>query len=67
MPNTELLKEKIKDSGMTVVSIAKKSGMLRETLYNRLNGEGEWKVSEVRGLTDTLRLSNQDRDEIFLS
>jgi predicted transcriptional regulator len=66
MSNIELLKEKINDSGMTVVSIAKKSGILRETLYNRLNGEGEWKVSEVRGLTATLRLNKRDREEIFL-
>ncbi|MDE7322401.1 MAG: hypothetical protein K2N73_06650 [Lachnospiraceae bacterium] len=31
----QLLNERIKDSGMTMVAIAAKSGMLRETLYNR--------------------------------
>lgn len=67
MPNVELLKDKMKKSGMTTVSIAEKSGMLRETLYNRLEGKGEWKISEVRGLTKTLRLSKPDREEIFFS
>lgn len=66
MPNVELLRDKMKKSGMTMVSIAEKSGMLRETLYNRLEGKGEWKVSEIRGLTKTLRLSKPDREEIFL-
>ena len=40
MPDIETLKCKMTDSGMTMVSIAKKSGILRETLYNRLNGIG---------------------------
>ena len=65
MPNIHLLKNKMDDSGMTVVNIAKKAGMLRETLYNRLDGKGEFKVSEVRGLTATLNLSKDERDEIF--
>ncbi len=32
------LKKIIEDSGMTMTAIAKKAGMARETLYNRLNG-----------------------------
>ena len=60
------LKEIIKDSGMTMVAIAKKSNIRRETLYNRLAGKGEFTVSEVNGLTKTLRLTRDERDEIFL-
>lgn len=65
MPNLEQLQEKISDSGMTMVAIAQKSGISRETLYNKLKGQGEFKASEIVGLTKTLRLTTEDRDAIF--
>jgi DNA-binding phage protein len=67
MPNIDLLKSKIKESGMTMIAIAEKSGILRETLYNRLNGEGEFKVSEIVALTSVLGLTKKERDEIFFA
>lgn len=66
MPNIDLLKDKIDDSGMTMVSISEKSGIKRETLYNRLNGIGEFTASEIVGLSSALHLSKPDRDKIFL-
>lgn len=65
LTDLELLKEKIKDSGMTMVAIAKKTGILRETIYNRLNGRGEFTASEITALTDTLNLTRDERDAIF--
>ena len=65
MPNIDLLKEKIDDSGMTMVAISEKSGILRETLYNRLNLKGEFTASEIVGITKALNLSRVDRDRIF--
>ena len=67
MTDFELLREKIRDSGMTMVAIAKKSGILRETLYNRLNGVGDFTASEMMALSETLNLSNNERDEIFFA
>ena len=67
MVNIELLKQEMEDSGMTMVSIASKSGMLRETLYNRLAGRGEFTASEIAGLTDALHLTKAKRDHIFFS
>lgn len=67
MPDIILLKKKIKESGMTVKAIAEKSGILRETLYNRLKGSGEFTASEIVSLTRVLRLSMADRDKIFLN
>lgn len=67
MVDIKLLKKRIDESGMTMVAIAKQSGMLRETLYNRLNGVGEFTVSEVNGLTRALRLKKSDRDLIFFA
>lgn len=66
MPDIGALKEKMTDSGMTVTSIAKKSGILRETLYNRLNGKGEFTASEIVNLSDVLHLTKTERENIFL-
>lgn len=66
MTDIEALKKRIKESGMTVTYIARKSGILRETLYNRMNGIGEFTASEIVALTATLGLSKPERDYIFL-
>jgi predicted transcriptional regulator len=63
--NVELLREKISESGMTVSAIADKSGILRETLYNRMKS-GNFYASEIVSLTKVLRLSRKERDDIFL-
>ena len=65
MANVELLKKKISDSGMTVSAIADKSGILRETLYNRMKS-GNFYASEIVALTNELRLTRKERDDIFL-
>lgn len=65
MANVELLKKKMCESGMTVSAIADKSGILRETLYNRMK-TGNFYASEIVSLTSTLHLSRRERDEIFL-
>lgn len=67
MTNIETLKEKIDKSGMTMVAIAEQTGILRETLYNRLNGRGEFTASEIVSLTKVLHLTRSERDNIFLS
>lgn len=67
MPDIDLLKKKIDESGMKMTHIAEKTGILRETLYNRLNGYGEFKASEITALTSTLNLTKEERDQIFLS
>ena len=65
MINTKLLEKKISDSGMTMVSLAEKTGILRESLYNKLKGNTEFKASEISSLSKVLRLSTQERDAIF--
>lgn len=67
MPNLDLLKDVIRDSGMTMVAISEKSGIVRETLYNRLNGKGDFTVSEVTGLCYALSISKPDRERIFFA
>lgn len=71
MANVELLKEKIKDSGMTIVAIAKKSGIERATLYKKITDDEEkrteFTATEIVNLSNVLRLTKAERDKIFLS
>lgn len=67
MADIELLKQIIDDSGMTITAIAEKSGMTRATLYNRLDGFGEFKAPEIVGLSAALHMSKKLRDLIFLN
>lgn len=62
--NKQLLRDAIKDSGMSVTAIAKKSGMVRETLYNKIES-GNFYASEILALTRALRLTREERDAIF--
>ena len=67
MSDLALLKERISDSGMTMVTVAKRSKIGRVTLYNRLKGLGEFTAPEIVGLTEALHLSKGDREKIFFS
>lgn len=67
MVDIEALKKKINDSGMTMVAFSMKTGILRETLYNRFNGKGEFTASEMMAIANVLNLSNVDRDRIFFA
>lgn len=66
MVRLDELKKQIDNSGMTMKAISDKSGIRRETLYNRLDGIGEVTASEMVGLTKALKLSKSQRDYIFL-
>lgn len=64
MTDVKALRRCMNESGMKIVCIAQKSGMLRETLYNRLK-TGDFKISEICALSKVLNLSKEKRDEIF--
>lgn len=67
MTDFGLLRQKIDESGMTMKAVAEKAGILRETLYNRFNGVGDFTASEMLALSDVLRLTNKERDKIFFA
>lgn len=67
MINGALLKKKVIESGMTVSSFSRKSGMLRETFYNKLKGKSEFTASEIVRLSKVLRLTEKERNEIFFN
>lgn len=66
MTDIKALRKCIDDSGMTVVAVAEKSGILRETLYNRMK-TGDFKLSEICALSSVLRLDRDNRDRIFFA
>ena len=67
MVNIELLKQVIEESGLKESVLAERSGIDYRNLYNRLRGIGEFKVSEVQGLTKTLNLTKAQREAIFFA
>ena len=64
MVNIQLLKDKIRESGMTTVSVCKKSGILRQTLYNRYDNPN-FTIDEINGLKQALNLKWTDVKHIF--
>lgn len=66
MTNTELLNKRIDESGLKRKSIAKRLGLTAFGLLKKINGENEFKVSEVVNLCNILAISDEDREQIFL-
>jgi predicted transcriptional regulator len=65
MTDVKLLSEVITESGMTKSFIAQKMCCSRPRLYAILNG-GECTVSEMLSLSNILRLTNKQKNDIFL-
>ena len=64
--NIEMLQEKVEDSGMTITSICRKTGISRQTWYNRLNN-ADFTIAEVDALKSTLKLSAAEVRKIFFA
>lgn len=67
MTDFVLLEKIIKSSGMPMTTIAARSGIKRETLYNRLKGVGDFTASEIVALTKVFKLTKAERDSIFFA
>lgn len=67
MTDTELLKEKIEKSGYRFSWIAKQLNLSPFGLRKKVNGENEFKATEIIKFQEILNISNTERDKIFLS
>lgn len=67
MLNTEKLREAIDDKGISITKLAKSIGITRESFYNKMNGNNEFKASEIHKTTKVLGLTRDRRDAIFFS
>lgn len=68
MTNTKLLNKIIRESGLTKTFIAKKMGISRASLYDKLNGSRPFTQYEIRDICNILSIKNpKARDNIFFS
>ncbi len=67
MVRLDALKTQINTSGLKMQSVAEKLGMSRASLWKKLSGKVEFKVSEITEICKVLNLSNDERDHIFFS
>lgn len=66
MTDISALRRCIEEHGMSITFVAKRTGILRETLYNRMK-TGDFKISEISALSKVLNLSRDERDTIFFA
>lgn len=67
MTNTKMLNEAILETGFKKEWIAKRMGITRASLSEKINNKREFKASEVVKLSKILSLPNEKREIIFLS
>lgn len=67
MTNTEALREAIKRSGYRIYYIAENLGLTYTGLQKKVNGEREFKATEISKLSEMLKLSVAERDRIFFA
>ena len=65
MINSELLKDKIENSGYRFSWIAKKMNLSPYGLRKKINKETEFKVSEVTKICELLGITDREREVIF--
>lgn len=67
MTNTEMLREKITDSGYKIIFLAEKVGLTPQGFYKKLKDGSDWTFSQVMILQELLRLSKEEIDTIFFN
>ena len=65
--NLVYLNDRITISGISIVALAAKMGISRQSLYLKMKGEREFKTSEVTKLCDILRLTEEERTLVFFA
>lgn len=67
MVNIDKLKGKIAENRMTVLALASKTGISKDTLYRRMSEGESFTVGEVDKISQALHLSVEDINAIFFS
>lgn len=63
--NADLLRNRIKESGLKYGFIAEKCGLTYPGLLNKLNGVREFKLTEANTIKNLLKISDEEFCEIF--
>ena len=67
MTDSKLLREKIEESGLKITHIAKMVGLTYHGLLNKIDNRSEFRATEIKGLSDILHLTEEDRIAIFFA
>ncbi len=65
--NAGLLRQKIDESGYKLQFVARKLGITYQGFLKKLNGDTEFKISEVQALRSLLDLTDDEVDKIFFA
>lgn len=65
MTNTEMLEQRIKDSGFKKSFLAEKVGLTPAGFYNCVNNRAEFKASQINTLCKLLGIDAVTKDAIF--
>lgn len=64
--NLKYLNSRINEIKIPITTIAERMGISRQSLYLKIKGKREFKVSEVSKLCDILRLTDEEKTSVFL-
>lgn len=67
MKGLELLQKKIDQSGLKLTYVAERLGISYQGLKKKLDGDTEFKASEIAILKDVLNLSDVEVQDIFFA
>ena len=67
MTDTQLLEAMIERSGLKKCAISERVGIRPQALRAKVAGRYEFKQSEIAALTDILRLTDDEREQIFFA
>lgn len=67
MTDLKELRQVIDDCGIPISTLARKMCIGRESLYNKINGKTEFKISEMDSLSRALNLTEQQKTHIFFA
>lgn len=67
MTDSQKLNDLINESGISFTAICAKMGITRRSLYNKVNGRTDFKVSELNALQRILHMTAEERDSIFFN
>lgn len=63
--NCKLLRERIGESGYKLTHVAKITGLTYQGFLNKLNGDSDFRLTEIHAISELLGLDMQDREDIF--
>lgn len=67
MTDTEMLRERLKDSGYKMYFIAEHLGLSYQGFLNKVDGKTEFVAPEIKKLCELLNIGLEDKEKIFFA